>query len=162
MSDKDRYKRAAERAVRDLNLMFEIVNKIFSFLFGGKKELFPFKINVIESSLDERIKKIDEARESLVEGLAAIDELKLSAKQNKQELEDAISKLEILRNEKSAAEEELDEIRNIATSDIEVFQKLANIPDKNSIFRERIIGFVSGILSSLFVVLIVQLFKWIF
>jgi hypothetical protein len=100
------------------------------------------------ATIDQRIEKIDLARKNLSEALEAMEELKQAAEQNKAELATAIERLDIAHKERAAAERELEAVRGIAQSDIEVFQKLAGVPSKLEVAKERFVGFILGILAS--------------
>lgn len=99
-------------------------------------------------SIDERIEQIDSARLSLVGALTAIDELKFSAEKNKVELAATLKTLTAAQTQSASAEKELEAVREIAKSDISVFQKLAGIPSRSQIAKERFIGFLLGIAAS--------------
>ena len=100
-------------------------------------------------SIDQRIEKIDAARANLADALAAIDELKLAASSNKTDLEDAISQLNQTQAAKLAAERDLSLVRKIADSDVEAFRKLAGVPSRSQVAKERALGFVFGVVASL-------------
>ncbi len=102
-----------------------------------------------KAGLDERIKKIDQAKNNLLDSLQAIDELKVEAEANKLELTRVLAQLDRLDREKISLQRELDEIRNIAHTDVNIFRKVAGIPSKSDVNRERIIGFISGVISSI-------------
>jgi len=71
--------------------------------------------------IDERIRKIDKARENLVEGLAAIDELKQSAERSRTEARAALEQLAQLKLDKQSLEA-------IIATDVRVFREVAGIP----------------------------------
>ena len=71
--------------------------------------------------IDERIRKIDKARENLVEGLAAIDELKQSAERSTTEARAALEQLAQLKLDKQSLEA-------IIATDVRVFREVAGIP----------------------------------
>lgn len=100
-------------------------------------------------SIDERIAKIDAARANMAEALSAIDELKEAANTNKADLEAALEQLGQTRAAKSAAERELNVVRKIANSDVEVFRRLAGVPSRSQVAKERALGFVFGVIASL-------------
>ncbi len=144
----------ASKIARLLYLYFEAIDKIFRLSLRLKADSSGISISVegppsYKASLDERIARIDAARSNLLEGLQAIDELKLAAQENKKELEEALIKLEALEKDKANAKEELEQIRHIASADVEAFQKMAGVPSANEVKKERVIGFVSGVLASL-------------
>jgi len=144
----------AKKIARALYLYFDTVDKIFSGSLRLKANssgisLFFESSPAANKTLDERIKKIDIARTNLLEGLHAIDELKQTAEENKSELESALLKLQELEQDKAIAEGELEQIKHIASTDISTFQKNAGIQTKNDIKKERVIGFISGVIASL-------------
>src|SRR5216683_610198 len=102
-----------------------------------------------EPTLDERIKKIDRARENLLDGLAAIDELRKSAEENKKEVQQAMQSLARLESDKQKLEATLKSIREVARSDVQAFREMAGIPSLATIRRERVIGFFSGAAASI-------------
>ena len=99
-------------------------------------------------SVDERLKKIEIAKQNLLEGLTAIDELKKEAENNKKEVEAALTKLAELQANKSNLQEEVENLQTVISSDVTAFQKLAKVPSDKQIRNERIIGFISGVLAS--------------
>lgn len=102
-------------------------------------------------TIDERLQKIDEAKEALRQGITAIDELKFGAEQNKHELESALLELNDVKHKHKLAESELDRIRQVMRNDIAAFRAVAGIPNT---MKERMIGFVSGVVASVFASLI--------
>jgi hypothetical protein len=100
-------------------------------------------------TIDERIAKIDAARNNLADALIAIDELKAAAGTNKADLEVALEQLGRTQAEHTAARKELELVRQVANSDVETFQRLAGVPSKLHIAKERALGFVFGVLASL-------------
>jgi multidrug resistance efflux pump len=98
---------------------------------------------------DERIRKIDEARNNLASALTAMDELKEEANTTKAEAEALREKVSSLIYEKNLASNELNEIQNLVESNIGVFQRLTGVPTRKQIAKERFVGFALGILASL-------------
>lgn len=126
----------------------EMVSKMFAVLPPG---LLPFSI-VIEpatKSVDHRVARLDEARNALMEGLQAIDELREEADRNKQDLAKALTELSNVQVNKATAERELNAVKEAVSVDIEVFRSIARIPDEAQIRRERLVGFVTGVLASI-------------
>ena len=80
--------------------------------------------------------------------LSAIDDLKTTAEQNKLELHDVLQRIQEVRQDKAAAEKELESMERIARAGVEVFKKLAGVPSRRDIARERLIGFGVGVLAS--------------
>ena len=52
------------------------------------------------------------------------------------------------QTQSASAEKELEAVREIAKSDIGVFQKLAGVPSRQEVAKERFIGFLLGIAAS--------------
>ncbi len=145
-----------------LDSYFEIFSKIVNrvSLVADKSGV---SVNVEKkSSIDERIAKIEEAKTSLLEGVRLIDELKLSAENNKKEAELALSQITKLESDKASLQQELEAIKKIAQSDIETFRKMVGVPSTTDIRRERVIGFVGGIVSSLIASGLIWLGVWIY
>lgn len=126
------------------DLLSQVLERTFSYLTG----LFGDEVER-PKSIDQRIANLDVARDNLVAAVTAIDELKAEAEQNKTELSSALDRLRLLEAEKANAEQELASLRQIASADIAVFQKLAGIPSRRDIVRERLVGFLLGLLASL-------------
>lgn len=162
-SEREEIRRnSLNRSIREVNAIFDIVSRIMRFIFGPV--VMPFTLKLVQdsgSSLDERLKKLDIARESLQESLAAIEDLKEEANKNKRELEDAFYRLEKLEKEKESVENELQEIRKIANVDAQTFRNLVGIPSEDDVFRERIIGLVTGIMASLLAAGFIAFLAWL-
>ena len=103
----------------------------------------------VEASIDERIRKIDVARANLVEGLSAIDELRKSAEDNKKEVKAALEQLAMLEQDKADLQEKLDSVRQVISRDVQAFREVAGVPSPSGIRRERVIGFVGGVVASI-------------
>jgi len=112
--------------------------------------------------IDERIAKIDEAKTSLLEGVRLIDELRETAQNNKRDAEAALLQINELASEKANLQKKLDSMKEIAQSDVETFREMAGIPSVADIRRERLIGFVSGVVSSLVASGVIGLAIWAF
>jgi hypothetical protein len=110
-------------------------------------EVGPGKIKT--RGIDERIAQIDIAKQSLEAALSAIDELKTTARHNREDLNEALNRLRHVGEAKTAAERELSSIKQIAQADIEVFRKLAGVPSRADVARERLLGFIFGVAASL-------------
>jgi len=137
---------------RFLTFYFDSVAKLLSSIKIEFDSLGNFNISLgkeTEKNIDERIAKIDVARNNLMEGIKAIDELKIEAEQNKQQVSDAINKLSELENNKTNLSNEINSLKSIIQSDVETFRKIANIPSSSERKRERYIGFISGVIASL-------------
>jgi hypothetical protein len=116
---------------------------------GGLPSVEFHVANDRRETIDERIHRIDVARQNLSEALDAMDELKHAAEWSKAELVIALERLDSAQRDRAAAEKELEAVRGIAQSDVEVFKKLAGVPSRLEIAKERLIGFLLGITASI-------------
>lgn len=102
----------------------------------------------VNRTIDERIAMIDSARANLLEGVQAIDELRQQAEQNKKDVANAMQQIALLERDKNSLEEQRKAIAAMIDSDVTAFQRIAGIPSKTAIRRERFIGFISGVIAS--------------
>lgn len=100
-------------------------------------------------SIDERIKKIDSARENLTEAIAAIDELRSQANSNKKDLQDALQRISEAEKQRQSLTEEIATVRQLAQADTQSFRRIIGLPTRADAWRERLIGFASGIIASI-------------
>lgn len=95
--------------------------------------------------LDDRVAKLEVAREALVESLAAIDQMQTDARVAKDEYATNRRNLQAILESKQDAEAKLADIRAAMKQDVAAFQELAGVPNLN---RERWIAFFAGVLAS--------------
>jgi hypothetical protein len=107
---------------------------------------------------DERIAKIDVARENLQDALSALAELKTEAEQNKIALDEAIRRLDETKAGHAKEAQQLRQIRAIAEADIATFRRMAGINPA----RERFVGFLGGVAASLIAAGVWKLAEWAF
>lgn len=133
------------------DIYFELIEKILRRVKISKVNILGLEISLDEDkgSIDERIKKIEAAKQNLLDGLSAIKELEKEAEKNKYELENALIKLSKIKTDKINLEAELNNIKQVISSDASTFQKLAGVPTEKEKRKERIIGFFSGIIASI-------------
>lgn len=112
--------------------------------------------------LDERIAKIDTARQSLTEALAAMDELKSRAEENKHELEFLTRQVERAELDKANLSGELKTLKNMAALDTEAVRKVLRVPTQVGIWTERVISFLLGVAASVLASVLYDLSKRIF
>jgi hypothetical protein len=106
---------------------------------------------------DERIAKIDVARENLQDALAALGDLKAEAEHNQIALNEAIQKLDATKAGHAFETKQLEQVREIAEADIAAFRRLAGINPT----RERFIGFLGGVFASLIAAALWRLGEWV-
>ncbi|WP_070360943.1 hypothetical protein [Duganella sp. HH105] len=140
-------KKFSEILVEPIEQAAEIVSKLFAVLPPG---LLPFSISIdpVTKNIDQRVARLDEARNALMESLQAIDELRREADGNKLDLARVIAELSAVKVDKAEAERELFAVKKAVDVDVEVFRSIARIPDDAQVKRERLIGFVTGVLAS--------------
>ncbi|SFD82511.1 hypothetical protein [Methylobacterium sp. 13MFTsu3.1M2] len=101
-----------------------------------------------EGSVDDRIRKIDAARDNLSDAIAAIDELRSQADDNKRDLQDALDRIAEAERRRESLAVELAALRQIAQADTQAFRRVVGLPTQADVWRERLLGFGSGILAS--------------
>ena len=111
-------------------------------------------------SLDERIKKLEEAKISLTQALTAIDELQHQASKNKADAEKALKDLIALEKDKEKLDEQIKADKQLISTDVEHFKKMAGIPTEQEKRRDRFVGFISGVFASILATIIIALFVW--
>ncbi|TPM98123.1 hypothetical protein [Mesorhizobium sp. B2-1-3A] len=102
-----------------------------------------------ESSVDERLLKIDQARQNLTDALSAIEELGSQASRQKAELEVLTAAVAHAASEKAAVTNELTTIRTLANLDTRSVQRAFAVPTRSQRWFERGFSFCLGILASL-------------
>jgi len=129
----------------------ELIGKIFKKFKINKVNLLGIEISFDNQTgtIDERIKKIEDAKQNLIDGLAAIEELEKEAENNKKEVTAALLQLEELKRSRNDIEIELEETKEIISSDVNAFRKVAGVPSNRQFRKERMLGFVSGVIASL-------------
>lgn len=133
-----------------LSVFIDGVDKILKRIKITRADFLGIEISISEKpgSIDDRLKKLEIAKQNLKEGLTAIEELETQAEKNKKEVEDALAKINTLTANKNNLEEELKLIKQVISSDVNAFQKIAGVPTVKQIGKERILGFISGVIAS--------------
>ncbi len=137
----------------------DIIEKILKGIRITKVRVLGVEISINNStgSIDERIKKIEVAKQNLMEGLSAIKELETEAENNKKEVRKALLQIESLKANKDNLEEELQSIKKVISSDVTAFKKIAGIPSEKQKKKDRYLGFVSGVIASILASIVVTL-----
>lgn len=113
----------------------------------GRLDLWQM-LNASEASLDERLLKIDSARQNMAEALEAIDELAKTAAHQKSELESLTAAVANAAQQKAIASVELTEVRALASLDTQAVRKALDVPSRTQRWLERLIAFALGIAAS--------------
>jgi hypothetical protein len=108
--------------------------------------------------IETRLQRLDEAKEALVESLEAIEQLKIEAENTNTRRAQALADLELLLASKQTAEQKLVTIKRAIQQDVTAFQELAGMSD---VWKERTIGFLSGIAASMAASGLVWLIAWV-
>lgn len=142
----------------------DIIEKILKRIKISKVNVMGIEISIDNSmgSIDERIKKIEIAKQNLIDGLSAIKELETEAENNKNEIKKALLEIQKLRVNKDDLEKELNSIKQVISSDVSSFKKIAGIPTEMQKKRERILGFISGVIASVLASGIIALIVLVF
>lgn len=134
-------------------LIVNIVDSLKKLLIRSKIRVdLPFiqwEINTTSSSIDDRLSKLNDAKAALESGLQAIGELKVDATRHKSEVRSALEKLAQLTRETKVLEGQKEEIAEVLDSNISAFRMAVGIPSKAEQNKDKILGFISGVLASL-------------
>lgn len=95
-------------------------------------------------SIDERLAKIELARDSLTSALAAMDDLKVTAESNRNDLERLTAAITTAEMEKADLNAQLEAVRQLAAIDSDVVRETLRIPTEIDKWTERIWGFIVG------------------
>jgi hypothetical protein len=165
MSDKTRL--FVDVACNIFEILINLLMKIAFPFSSGDKELRirPYATDgryvffgppVSPGTIDSRIQKIDVARAGLTEALSAIDELKNIAEGNKRDLALLNYQIQHAEAQRQSVSGELDALKEIASLDSESVRKALRLPTRVSIWTERVIAFVLGVLASVLASLIYE------
>ena len=100
-------------------------------------------------SIDERISKIDSARENLRDALAAMEDMHVEAKENRRALNALKQSIAETENQHAAASTKLDNIRTLATLDTVAVRNALGVATPAQRWVERGLAFVLGVVASL-------------
>jgi hypothetical protein len=133
--------------------------------FGASRtivEFGEFKIGFVTTRPDnrpyeDRIAKLDVARDALAESLAAIVQMKKDAQAAKEEYDTTNANLQAILGSSQDAEAKLANIRAAMKQDVDAFQALAGVPN---VKRERWIAFFAGVLASTASTIVVAFVLW--
>ena len=102
-----------------------------------------------QGAIDERIRKIDAARDNLMDALIAIDELKYSAEQNKAELELLKLALAKAAADKGNLEAQNQDLQKLAEVKVDTVRSALGIPSAWEVRRGYVVSFFVGIISTI-------------
>ncbi|KQQ38330.1 hypothetical protein ASG19_04560 [Rhizobium sp. Leaf306] len=100
--------------------------------------------------VDERISKIDAARENLQEALAAIDDLKENAEESQKELKRLQISLEQNEVRKGDLLTDIEELKRLGTISQNTIRRAFGIPKKWQVYLGYLVSFLVGIATTFF------------
>jgi hypothetical protein len=109
------------------------------------------RLPALERSIDQRLEKINHARDNLREALAAVDELQDNAEESRKSLATVTAALAKAEQQEAALNAKLDSLRQLRNVDVDIARDVFGIPNAVDKWRERIWGFLFGILAGLLV-----------
>lgn len=110
---------------------------------------FEWHIKTTSQTIDERIEKLDDAKEALSQGLEAIDELRSDASRHKSEVQNALEELSNLNAETEELGAKREAISKVLESEVSAFRDVVGIPSPKQRQRDKVLGFVSGVIASM-------------
>jgi hypothetical protein len=159
---RDRSRLIFDIAINVLEVLLNLLLEVMLFPFGGNKRLGHLRIRPYtddgryiyfgdkpsQETIDSRIAKIDSARTSLSEALSAMDELKDRAEKNRRDLEFLRYQIQRAETHRKGVSGELEVLTEMAALDSEAVRRALKLPTRVSIWTERVIAFLFGVVSS--------------
>lgn len=108
-----------------------------------------YVIRVGERSVDERLAKLDVARESLSEALLALDDLDRQAENQKAEITALLDAAETANENRQIATSDLETVRALASADGEALRRVLGMPTAMQRWIGRALSFFAGVAASL-------------
>lgn len=117
-----------------------------SMTFGLAADLLP---EVFREPMDQRLAKIEAARENLTDALTALEDLQTEAQANSRALTELTVRLDKAEERKSIVQKDIHTLRELAKLDAESVRKGLGIPTRGKVWLERGFAFVLGIVGSI-------------
>lgn len=99
--------------------------------------------------MDQRLAKIEAARENLTDALTALEDLQTEAQANSRALTELTVRLDKAEERKSIVQKDIHTLRELAKLDAESVRKGLGIPTRGKVWLERGFAFVLGIVGSI-------------
>ena len=99
--------------------------------------------------IDQRLAKIEEAKQNLAEALAAIEDLQTEAQKNSRALDQLTAKLDKAEQRKTVIQKDIDTLRELSKLDAESVRKGLGIPTRLQVWFERVLSFLIGVAASI-------------
>lgn len=131
--------------IDSLSLYINLVEKIIEIIEGKKR-----KKKALNTPLGETLKKVETAQEHLTDAIEAIDVIREQVVTERSQLDTLLSEVEQKKIQYKEATSDLKHTQQLLNQDQE---KLRNALGINS-SREKIIGFISGVIASLIAAII--------
>jgi hypothetical protein len=112
-----------------------------------------------DASIDERLGKIDQARDSLTEALSAIDELGRQAARQKSELEALTAAVATTASKRIEETERLQTIKALSNLDTRTVRAALDVPTRLQRWIERGLAFALGVGASFIASILYELWK---
>lgn len=111
------------------------------------------KLPFSQKNIEERLEKISQARENLADALQAIDELQEAAEDNRRDLENLNAAILQAESQKAGLDAKLSALKGLADLDSKAVREALRLPTEVDKWKERIWGFIFGILAAVIVTL---------
>lgn len=103
---------------------------------------------VMRPPIDQRLAKIEEAKQNLAEALTAIEDLQAEAQTNSRALSQLTDKLDKAEERKTLIQRDIDTLRELSKLDAESMRTGLGIPNRLQVWFERILSFLIGVAAS--------------
>ena len=131
--------------IESLSLYINLIEKLIDLVEGKKR-----KKKALNTPLGETLKKVETAQEHLTDAIEAIDVIREQVISERTQLDTLLSEVEHKKVQYKEATSDLKDTQQLLNQDQEKLRTVLGINSK----REKIIGFISGIIASLIAALI--------
>jgi len=131
--------------IESLSLYINLIEKLIDLVEGKKR-----KKKALNTPLGETLKKVETAQEHLTDAIEAIDIIHEQVISERTQLDTLLSEVEHKKVQYKEATSDLKDTQQLLNQDQEKLRTVLGINSK----REKIIGFISGIIASLIAALI--------
>jgi len=131
--------------IESLSLYINLIEKLIDLVEGKKR-----KKKALNTPLGETLKKVETAQEHLTDAIEAIDVIREQVISERTQLDTFLSEVEHKKVQYKEATSDLKDTQQLLNQDQEKLRTALGINSK----REKIIGFISGIIASLIAALI--------
>ena len=136
-----------------LSLYINLIEKLIDIVEGKKR-----REKVLKTPLGETLTKVETAQEHLTDAIVSIDIIRKQVILERTQLDTLLLEVENKKAQYNEASKDLKDAKQLLNQDQEKLRKVLGINSK----REKIIGFISGIIASLIAALIWKFLEIIF